>query len=264
MSLALALALGLLQGLTEFLPVSSSGHLALAQLALPGFEQPGVLFDALLHLGTAGAVVVFERQQLRRWLTTSDGHRLLLLLGLGTIATALVALPLRRLVHGAFSSPLVVGCCLVLTGVVVSATRWLGGGERGEGETRWFHAVAIGLVQGMAVFPGISRSGSTIAAGLVSGCQRRWAARFCFLLSVPAIAGATLVELVGERHQLAALGFDFWLPCLAATAVAGISGYLALALVIRTLASRVFHRFGWYCLPLGLLVVALTVFGGDG
>ena len=257
MSLWAALLLGLLQGLTEFLPVSSSGHLALAQLLLPGFEQPGVVFDAMLHAGTALAIVWYERRQLLAWLTQAAGRRLLGLLVLGTLVTAVLALPLRRVVHGAFERPVWVGMCLLVTGVVVLLSRRLGG-DRSEGDTGWRHAVLIGLAQGVAVFPGISRSGITITAGLACGLERAWAARFSFLLSVPAVAGATIVEVLGERQQLVAAAPSFWLACLAGGTVAGISGYLALRMVLHTLSQRLFHRFGWYCLPLGLLVLAAT------
>ena len=119
----------------------------------------------------------------------------------------------------------------------------------------------MGLAQGLAVFPGISRSGLTIAAGLGAGLDRRWAARFSFLLAVPAILGATLVEVAGARAELMDLGPAFWGACLVGGVTAGVSGYVALRLVVGTVTSRVFHRFGWYCLPLGILVVALGLGG---
>jgi len=256
-----AVFLGVLQGVTEFLPVSSSGHLALAQRLIPGFHQPGVLFDAMLHLGTAAAIVVFERRELARWLRGAAGLRLLFLLVVGTAATAIPGLPLRHLAEAAFLRPAWVGAGLLLTGLVVLGTRFLDGGDSREESTSWRQAAAIGLAQGFAVFPGISRSGSTIAAGLGAGLEREWAARFSFLLAVPAIAGATLVELVGARGQLGVVGAGFWQACLLGSVAAAISGYFALGLVIRTVGSRVFHRFAWYCLPLGALVLMLATWG---
>ena len=116
-----AVLLGLLQGLTEFLPVSSSGHPALAQMAIPGFEQPGVVFDAVLHVGTALAVVAFEAANLKRWLLSQDGLRLAALLLLGTAATAAVAFPLRELATGAFESLAMVGVALLVTGCFLRA-----------------------------------------------------------------------------------------------------------------------------------------------
>ena len=254
-----ALALGVLQGVTEFLPVSSSGHLALAQmgfnrLGVP-FDQPGVVFDAVLHLGTAAAVVWAERRQLRRWLGSGDGPRLALLLIAGTLATAAVAFPLRASATAAFENVALVGACLVVTGVVVLATRVLGGGRGAEETTSWRQACAVGLIQGLAVFPGISRSGATITAGLGVGLDREWAARFSFLLSVPAIAGATLAELISERQALVGGGQGFWIGALIGCIAAGLSGYLALRLVIRTVTSRHFHLFAWYTIPVGLVVL---------
>jgi len=257
-----AVLLGLLQGVTEFLPVSSSGHLALAQMLIPGFEQPGVVFDAMLHVGTALAVVWFERRQLQRWFGSVAGRRLIGLLVLGTLVAAAIAFPMRHLAERAFTLPMWVGLFLILTGIVVGSTRFLGGGGRGEESTTWRQAAVMGLAQGLAIFPGLSRSGLTIAAGLGVGLERGWVARFSFLLGVPAIAGATLAQLIEVRAGLAAAGAGFWLACLLGAVAAGVSGYLALRVVIRTVTSRLFHRFAWYCVPLGLVVVVVVVVGG--
>ncbi len=256
-----ATLLGLLQGLTEFLPVSSSGHLALAQRAIPGFEQPGVVFDALLHVGTAAAVVLFEARNLHRWLTTLGGLRLAGLLGAATVATAVVAFPLRGIATGGFDRPALVGAALMLTGVVVLSTRWLAGGASDEARTGWWQAALIGLAQGAAVFPGLSRSGLTITAGVGVGLEREWAARLSFLMGVPAILGATAVELVGHRGELALAGGVFWVAAAAGMLAALLSGYVALRVVLATLSSRSFHRFGLYCLPVGLAVVVAVVWG---
>jgi len=255
MTLLHALLLGLIQGLTEFLPVSSSGHLALAQMLIPGFEQPGVVFDALLHVGTAAAVLVFERRELVRWAVSPEGRRLLGLLVVGTVATAAVAFPLREVASAAFDRPSWVGIGLLLTALVVWSTRALAGGQRDERTSGWRQAVAVGLLQGVAVFPGISRSGMTIATGLASGMERSWAARFSFLLGVPAILGVTAVEVWGHRDALSAAGFEFWGPALAGAVAAAVSGYVALRIVLRTLQSHHFHRFAWYCLPLAVVVL---------
>jgi undecaprenyl-diphosphatase len=262
MSLWYAPLLGVVQGLTEFLPVSSSGHLAVAQMLIAGFAQPGVVFDAALHLGTAGAVVWFERRQIVRWIGSTEGHRLLGLLLLGTVATGLVAFPLRSVAVGAFDRAAWVGACLMITGCVVASTRWLTGGRNDQQSISWRQAVIVGLVQGMAIFPGISRSGLTIAAGLGVGLDRAWAARFSFLLSVPAVVGVSIAEVVGNRHELVASGSSFWIACALGLAVAALSGYLALRIVLNTVSSRTFHRFAWYCLPLGGLVFALSVGAG--
>lgn len=258
MSLAVAVVLGVIQGVTEFLPVSSSGHLALAQMIIPGFSQPGVVFDAMLHVGTAAAVIWYERREIQRWLTSAAGRRLAGLLVLGTLATAVVAFPIKNVAEAAFLRPMWVGFALLVTGAVVALTKWLPGGPRDENGTTWKQAAVVGLVQGLAVFPGLSRSGLTISSALGAGLDRSWAARFSFLLGVPAIAGVAVLEVVGERHALAAAGSEYWAACFIGAVAAGFAGFFALTIVIKTLSSRVFHRFSWYCLPLGLLVIVLT------
>ena len=262
MHLGYALLLGILQGFTEFLPVSSSGHLALAQMLIPGFDQPGVLFDAMLHVGTAAAVVWFERRQILEWAGSATGRRVLLLLVVGTLATAAVGFALRGVATRAFERPLWVAAFLVLTGCVVASTRWLGSGDRGVERTTWREAAVIGLLQGLAVFPGLSRSGTTIAAGLGAGLERSWAARFSFLLGVPAIAGVTLVELLSHRHELATTSGGFVIACVVGAAAAAVTGYIALGIVLKTVSSRVFHRFAWYCIPVGLVVLVIVARAG--
>ena len=162
MTLWQGVLLGILQGVTEFLPVSSSGHLALAQMMIPGFEQPGVVFDTLLHTGTAFAVVWYERHQISEWLQRASGRRLLGLLFVGTAATAIVALPLRKVAVQAFERPLWVGIALIVTGLIVAATKFLPGGSVGESGTTWRQSVLVGLAQGIAIFPGLSRSGNSV------------------------------------------------------------------------------------------------------
>lgn len=258
MSVVHAVVLGILQGLTEFLPVSSSGHLALAQMMIPGFSQPGVLFDAMLHVGTASAVVWFERRRIVRWAGTRGGRRLLGLLVFGTLATAVVGFTLRGVATDAFHKSLWVGMALIVTGTVVAITRFLAGGHHGEESTGWKQVLVVGLAQGIAVFPGLSRSGLTIAAGLGVGLERSWAARFSFLLGVPAIAGATVFELASNSTELASTAPAFWVACAVGMLAAGLSGYLALRVVLWAVSDRVFHRFSLYCIPLGILVVVMS------
>lgn len=230
----------------------------MAQMLIPGFEQPGVVFDAMLHAGTACAVVWFERRTIVGWFGSPEGRRLPALLMLGTVATVVVAFPLRRVAVAAFSLPVWVGCGLLVTGAVVAATRLMPGGAGDERTTAWRHAVAAGLAQGLAVFPGLSRSGVTIAASLGAGLGRGWAARFSFLLSVPVIAVVTVGQIVERRAEVMIAGDGFLLACAVGTVAAGVTGFFALQVVIATVSSRVFHRFAWYCVPLGLIVVALA------
>ncbi len=247
--------LGVLQGLTEFLPVSSSGHLALAQMLIPGFRQPGVVFDAMLHVGTAAAVVWYERHHIVEWIGTRSGRRLLGLVAAGTVATAAVAFPLRQFAVAAFVRPLWVGVALLVTGGVVASTVRLPGGTSDENRMTWRQAMIVGLVQGLAIFPGLSRSGVTIAAGLASGLERSWSARFSFLLAVPAVIGVAVFELVGVWQSPLKPPNGLGFACLIGATTAAVTGFFALKLVIKTVSSRVFHRFAWYCIPLGLLVL---------
>ncbi len=258
MTLWQAVLLGILQGVTEFLPVSSSGHLALAQMLIPGFEQPGVVFDATLHAGTAGAVVWYERGQISEFFGSASGRRLLALLVLGTVATVVVAFPLRHVAEVAFTRAVWVGVALVVTGCVVGGTKMLPGGALGEHDTTWRQALAVGLGQGLALFPGLSRSGVTIAAGLMGGLDRSWAARFSFLLSVPVIVLVTLVQLVEARTFLGGGPNGFGIACVVGAIAAGVTGYGALQIVIKTVSSRVFHRFAFYSIPVGCLVLILA------
>lgn len=256
MTLWSAVLLGVLQGLTEFLPVSSSGHLAVAQMLIPGFHQPGVVFDAMLHVGTAAAVMWYERHHIIEWARTLSGLRLFGMITAGTAATAVIALPLRSLGVEAFVRPLWVGVALLITGAVVASTRWLSGGSENEQRMTWRSAVVVGLAQGLAIFPGLSRSGMTIATGLARGLDRTWSARFSFLLAVPAIVMAAAVEIAGAWRLPDHPPDGFALACTIGALAAGVTGYCALGLVIRTVSSRVFHRFAWYCVPLGFLVIA--------
>lgn len=256
MTLWTAALLGILQGLTEFLPVSSSGHLAVAQMLIPGFRQSGVVFDAMLHVGTAAAVVWYERRHIVEWVASRSGHRLIGLIAAGTIATAVLALPLRSIAIAAFMKPLWVGVALLLTGGVVASTVCLPGGKGDESSMTLRQALAVGLAQGLAIFPGLSRSGMTIAAGLACGTERSWSARFSFLLGVPAIVMVAILELAGAWRLPHHSPNGFGLACLIGATAAGVTGYFALRLVIKTVSSRVFHRFAWYCIPFGLLVTA--------
>jgi undecaprenyl-diphosphatase len=148
----------------------------------------------------------------------------------------------------------------VVTGVVVALARWLPGGSIDERTTTWRHAAIVGLAQGLAIFPGLSRSGMTIAASLGAGLDRSWAARFSFLLGVPAVAAATLAQVALSSPELRSVGSGFWAACAVGSVAAGVTGYGALRIVIRAVSSHVFHRFSWYCLPLGLAVILWWVF----
>lgn len=247
--------LGIVQGLTEFLPVSSSGHLVLLEKVL-GFDPPGVLLELLLHLGTLVAVLVLFRRdiwRLARSLVRKDevrGRRELLLLALGTTPIVLLGLLLRRAVVAAFSSLLLVGVCLLVTGgVLLLAGRAARRARRSA--PRLGDSLLIGVAQGAALLPGISRSGATIASGILLGIEAQAAARFSFLLSVPAILGAGILEL--PEGLRAGAGAGGWPALLVATLVAAAVAGGAIKGLLALLARGKLGWFGVYCLAIGLV-----------
>lgn len=253
-----AFLLGVIQGLTEFLPVSSSGHLVLGQRLL-GLGQPELLFDVAVHVGTLLAVVVFFRRDLYLMLKglrpgdgeAKAGRRLLWLVIAGSVPTALMGFLLKDSFERMFGSVFAVGVALILTGVFLALTRLAPAGTRGIGRMGTGRALLVGLAQGLAITPGISRSGATISAGLFLGLERDLAARFSFVLSIPAILGALLLQ-VSEIEPGASLALS---PLLIGALSAALVGYLALKLLIRLLEKGRLHWFAPYCWGLGVLAL---------
>lgn len=248
-----AILWGLVQGLTEFLPVSSSGHLVLVP-AFFDLEPPDLATSAVLHLGTLLAVVGYYRQdllRLARFRRDATARRILLLLAIGTLpalAGILLEEPLDRLQR----STTAVAVALLVTGVVLLGSGLIRVRSGALEEARPRDAVAVGLAQVTALVPGISRSGVTITAGLSRGLRPVEAARFSFLLGVPTIAGAGLVQ----AWRLAGEG-GFRPEMVAALLAAAVSGYAAIAILLRLLARIGLRAFAVYCVGMGLL--ALTV-----
>ena len=263
MSLYGAILLGLIQGLTEFLPISSSGHLAVAQHFLPGFSQPGLLFDIVLHLGTLLAVLIYFRREvmlLVRSLAPGDGgtvwRRLWVMLIVGTLPAVIVGLLLGGVVERSFEQLWVVGLGLIVTGTLLLCSRAISKEGRDLAQLNVRDALAVGLFQSAALVPGISRSGSTIVGGLMRGLSHDAAARFSFLLSVPVILGAAAYDLprVGLVEASAVAGY------VAGFATAFVVGYICIGIVFRLLAIRRFHVLGYYCLTAGGAVLVYVAF----
>ncbi|NIR45587.1 MAG: undecaprenyl-diphosphate phosphatase [Gemmatimonadetes bacterium] len=255
-----AILLGVVQGLTEFFPVSSSGHLVLAE-ALIGVNPPGVSFEVLVHFATVVSVLVVYR---RRLLTLAIGAvrrdpaalRYIGLLAVATVPAAAVGTTLADAVARTFDRPMLVALNLLVTGVVVYATRWLV--RRGASlDPGWLGAIVVGLAQAAALLPGLSRSGFTVAAALWHRTGREAAAEFSFLLSIPAIIGASIFQFPHLAADGAAAA-----PQMAAAAVAAfLAGLLAIVLFVRWLRAGRFHRIAYYCWAVGgtyIVYVLLT------
>ena len=268
LSLVVAVLLGLLQGLTEFLPVSSSGHLVLAQSLVPGFSQPGVLFDVALHLGTLVAVCIYFWQDLWAMFLslfstereeTVASRRLLWLLIVGSMPTAVIGALFREQFEAMFHDVSGAGVWFIITGILLFLTDRVLTQGRGLAAMRLLDALVIGIAQGLAIIPALSRSGTTIAAGVFLGLERTLLVRYSFLLSIPAIAGAFVLEVVAHRHDLSE-GFDP-LAYGVGTLAAGIVGYWSIAVLLTMTRSRRLSVFAYYCWVVGILAFLLAARG---
>ncbi len=268
MNLIQAFILGVLQGATEFLPVSSSGHLVLVPWLL-GWDSPGLVFDAVVHWGTALAVVVYFwrdwvsmaqavfRSLLDRSLADSQA-RLAWFIVLGTIPAALLGYLLEDFFEAMFGRPAAAAGFLLVTAAILTISERLSSRQRSLDTLTWLDALLVGLAQALAILPGISRSGSTIAAGLARGLRREAAARFSFLLATPIILGAGLLKVV-DLAQMGGLAVQA--PALIVGFVtAGLVGFGCIHFLMRYLQRRRLYPFAVYCAVAGVvcLLVALA------
>ena len=251
MTLLDAIFLGILQGATEFLPVSSSGHLALAQYLLADFEQSGVLFDVLLHVGSMVAVAIYFWRDLsglvsslwRRDEAAVQQRFMVWLLIAGSVPTAVIGLLFKDFFEGLFERPVIVCIMLLVTGGLLWIAEQLRNREQARTEMSLVDAIVVGTVQGCAIIPGISRSGSTIATLLLRGVDGETAARFSFLLALPAVFGAALLSLKDFDSVTAGTVF----PYLAGTIAALVTGLLCIHLLMGVIRRRRLHWFAFYC-----------------
>ncbi len=262
MALWFAILLGVIQGLSEFLPISSTAHLRIAP-ALLGQADPGAPFTAVLQLGTLAAVLVYFARDLfvdlpRAILSDPRGvkARLPLYLAAGTIPIVVAGLGLKDYIVGDFRSLWVVASTLVGVGIAMAVIDKRARGGRVIDDLRLADVVLIGVAQALALVPGVSRSGATICCALVIGMRRDQAARFSFLLGIPAIAGAGLFEM---KDALRELGPDAVVPLVVGTIVAGVTGYVSIAWLLRFLATRSLAGFAVYRVVLGVILFALLV-----
>ena len=257
-----AILLGIIQGIAEWLPISSTGHLRITEYFLK--LQVPILFDVTLHIGTLIVILFFFREDIRRIFSDlsrlgfrSENGRLALLIVVGTIPTALIGFFFSDLIESTFRSPLPIASVLIICGVLLYSSKF---SKEVTDNITYRAALAFGTAQGIAIIPGLSRSGTTIAIALLLGLKREKAFRFSFLLSIPAIIGALGLTLIKEHEALAKSGFGL-AEILVGAVVAMIVGYFALRLLHKTLENRKFHLFAFYCWLAGAALILAGLAG---
>jgi undecaprenyl-diphosphatase len=270
-SLAQAIVLGIVQGLTEFLPISSSGHLRIVP-AFAGWEDPGAAFTAVIQLGTMAAVLLYFRRDLVRiataWLRSLRDRerrseldaRLGWYLILGTVPIVIFGVAFKNQIENGARDLYLIGTMLIVFGLVLLAAEARSRRNRDIATITRRDAVAVGFAQALALVPGVSRSGATISAGLLLGFDRVAAARFSFLLSVPAVVLSGLYELKDVVNGTAegAVGVG---PTAVATVLAFVTGYASIAFLLRFLTTHTTGVFVAYRVVLGTVVLALAATG---
>ena len=286
MTLLQAILLGLIQGLTEFLPVSSSGHLAIFQYIFEVNTDTGMLFEVMLHLGTLAAVcIVFFKdikklviegigilidfianvklrfgrgEGKKRRIVTNAYRKFVLLIMVTTIPTGIIGIVLNNYMDAATSSLLVPGMCLIVNAIILLIVGSMPGGKKKVKRARYKDAALIGVAQGLAVLPGISRSGSTISACLGLRFDRNFAVKYSFIASMPAIIGANLLEL---RHLGDALASgDNFLYYIIGMVVAGVVGYICIRVMMYVVSEKKFNYFAYYCAIVGVISLIFHFF----
>ena len=271
-----ALILGIVQGLGEFLPISSSGHLAVIQYFF-GIEGESVLlFAVMLHLGTLISVFIIywhdivklvkELIAVIKDIFTGKGlrinhnpvRRLGFMIIVATIPTALIGLLFNDIFAGLYLSLMAVGIGFLVTGTILFIAEKMGKNEKKVWGMKFRHAVFIGIMQGIAICPGVSRSGSTLFGGLMSGLDRNFALRFAFLISIPSILGSVILEFPPAIS--AGLPAGMWGPVILGTVVSAISGFIAIKAMLKIVAGKRLTVFSWYTWVLGAAVLGYAIF----
>ena len=292
MSFLQAILMGLLQGITEFLPVSSSGHLAIFKYIFHMNTETGLLFDTLLHLATLIAVCVVYWKTVRKlivaavqlviavisnfrtWIANRSAaekipyerliddayKKFVILILITTIPTGIIGLLLRPMIEKASQSLLVPGICLVITAIILLISDNGGSGKKKIKRAKYKDAALIGAAQGIATLPGISRSGTTIAACMLLGFDRAFAVQYSFLASIPAILGANLLEL--KDLDLSMVTGSMIGSYILGMIVAGVVGYICIKAMIMIVKSKKFSYFAYYCPSVGILCIAFYFIRG--
>ena len=273
MPIWLAIIMGIVQGFTEFLPVSSSGHLALVQniVDFEAYMSSHMVFDIALHLGTLVSVVIAFWDDIKflfvsgiDWLRHGfkvekhEGRNTVFMLFIATLPL-IVAYLLKDKIEEVFQNPVLIGVALLFTATILWLSDRVTGGKKMGGTMGIKDALVIGLMQMIAVLPGVSRSGSTMTAGLFTGLKRDFAVKFAFLLSIPAVLGATVTS-IPDVLAMTWTGNDV-VTFLVGIVCAAVSGYWAIFMVRKIAASKNFKYFAYYCAFAGTLAIILGLMG---
>ncbi|HMO74349.1 MAG TPA: undecaprenyl-diphosphate phosphatase [Sphingopyxis sp.] len=265
-----AALLGVLQGLTEFLPVSSSAHLRLTGELLPSATDPGAAFTAITQLGTEAAVLLYFRKDILRiaaaWLRSPAGRhgedaadvRLGWLVLIGTLPIAILGLAFKEAIEGSLRNLYITASMLIGFGIILGLADRFGRQSRQLEGMRWRDGILLGFAQAMALIPGVSRSGGTISAGLLLGYSREAAARYSFLLAIPAVLASGFYQLVRHWGDFGPFGFG---QTALATLISFAVGYGVIVLFLKIISTRSFMPFVWYRVLLGSLMLSLLAFG---
>lgn len=281
-----AIVLGIIQGLTEFLPVSSSGHLAICKNLFHMETDTGILYDVLLHVATLVAVCIVMRKDIIKLaaeligiikdcflnivtffrnlfmggrredyitIASSSYRKFAILVIISSVPTAILGFLLKDIIETVEGELLVPGICLMATGAIVLISDFLKDGTKKPKDATYGDAFSIGVAQGIATLPGLSRSGTTIAACILCGFDRRFAVKYSFIMSIPAIVGALILELadIGSEAITAGEVVSYIIGMI----VAGIVGYFALKFVIGIVQRKSFKFFGIYCFGIGVVSI---------
>jgi undecaprenyl-diphosphatase len=258
------LALGIVQGLTEFLPVSSSGHLVVAQHYLPGFTDSPLPFDIILHVGTLVSLVIYFYRDIWDILVSfirwegeerKKHRRLGLMVLVGSIPAGFLGILFGDLFESLFANVLIVPFMFLVSASILLVGERRGALEHGRDDVSIKEALIIGLMQGFAIVPGISRSGSTIATGLFMGLERETAARFSFLLSIPAILGAFLIKILFNSEALEGIDSSY----VVGAAISALVGLVAIKLTINAVVVKKLWVFSIYLFLVGVVFIVLNI-----
>ncbi len=252
--------LSIVQGITEFLPISSSGHLVIFQHVL-GFKEDNLYYTIVLHAGTLCSIIVYYGKDLLEIIKRRQ-IQIILFVAIGTLPLIVVGLVIKPVLENYFSSLLLVGICLAITAMMLLLVHKPVNQKKSIEEMSWHDALIIGLLQCVAVLPGVSRSGTTISVGTRLGFTNEAAARFSFYLAIPAIFGAVLLETVDliKEYSSAPELVSISIPLtLIGLIVSFLVGFVALKLLLHLLKTKKFSYFGYYCLVLSLITFIMVL-----